>query len=47
VANVVDAQEITAALGEEQWVPFGLLSGRLSRRSGTVVDSSGRRRERR
>lgn len=41
-ANVVEAQSVMVGLGEESWLQFGLLRGRLSRISGTIVDASGR-----
>lgn len=41
-ANDLEAQSIVVGLGEETFVQFGLVSGRMSRIAGQVVDSSGR-----
>jgi protocatechuate 3,4-dioxygenase beta subunit len=40
--NINEAQMVTAALGQETTVQFSLVTGRMSRVGGTVVDSSGR-----
>src|SRR6185295_6395091 len=40
--NVSEAQSVRVNIGEESVVQFAVVSGRLSRISGTVVDSTGR-----